>query len=140
MAIRKMIWQGTARAYRDAEEKTSAKGKTYAKVGVAIDVEEPAEGAGQDDRPAPLWASLMVFGWNAEAAAQVRKGAQVAFMGEAERRTWQGDDGPREHWTIMCSAFAAVGAEAGGQRERQAPRQQQRAQRAPAPQTYNEPF
>lgn len=130
--MRKMIWQGQARAYRDAEVKTSAKGTGYAKIPVMIDVEEAEQGAARDERPSPLFGALMVFGKSADPAAQTNKGDVVMFMGEAERRTWQADDGPREHWTILCSAFTALGSEAGNgqQRQRQAPQRQAPARQA----------
>lgn len=125
----KTVWTGTARCYKDAELLTSKAGKQYAKVPVVLDVEKATE---ENEKPVPLFGNLLVFGWSAESAGAVKKGSMVTFLGEAERRTWQADDGPREHWTILCSGFSTAGADqrpgnCAGARRQAAPQQQRRA-------------
>lgn len=145
--MQKPVWSCTARAYKDAERKTSAAGNSYTKIPVTIEVEPAEVGAKPEDRPKPLFCGLMVFGRDAERAAEVEKGDQVMFLGAAERRTYQAEDGSqREHWSIMCSGFKTAGGEfnGGGQQQRRQPQPQQTQQQpgraaAPAGEPWDDP-
>jgi single-stranded DNA-binding protein len=94
------------RAGKDGELRESAAGKPWCRLGIVTDVGKDREG-----QPVDAWVTIVAFGRQAEALAEVAKGGMVAAMGRLELSRWTASDGTeREQWQLVADEVYTVAA------------------------------
>ena len=89
-----------------AEEKTSARGRKYTQMSVAVQIEDSTEKG--DTKP--LFVRLMTQSVRtATIMERMEKGESICFQGRLTRRRWTGNDGAeRETWTCWVDSIQSI--------------------------------